>query len=153
LALTENSVMRRHFLVDEIMLDGLSGETRGVVVLDRYTELIESIDCQEFRFRIDATDAPTDLSDLQQQLAEEIVQRVLESDSELASGGTTYFASAAHFSPSRESAAVLSKYLAQPRARQQQSASSQPASSQSANSQSANSQPASSQPASSKHAS
>ncbi len=106
--------MKREFLIEEIMLDGVSGEIRGTIEFDAQSGLIDRVDCVAFCFRRNDIDAPTLLDQSQRALAIDLVERLLESEPDLASGSGQLVASAQAFShrpavtPSRQ---ILAEYL------------------------------------------
>ena len=51
--------MKREFLIEEMMLDGVSGEVQGQYEFDAQSGLIGRVDCDDFRFWRDAIDSPT----------------------------------------------------------------------------------------------
>ncbi len=108
--------MRRDFTIEEVMLDGASGEVRGSVEIDPRSGQIERIDCESFSFWVDATDQPTILTSSQRNLARQLVERVLEADSEIFEAEEPLRASAERFSPSSKSTQVLADYLSHPQA-------------------------------------
>lgn len=112
--------MRRDFTIEEVMLDGASGEVRGCVEIDLRSVQIERIDCESFSFWVDATDQPTILTLSQRNLACQIVERVLNADSEIFEGERPLRASAERFSPSLKSTQVLADYLSRPQAGKRQ---------------------------------
>lgn len=105
--------MHRDFVVEEIMLDGVAGEIRGVVEVDVISGMAERINCATFSFRDDKSDQAVLLTERQRELAIELAERTLESESEMVQGGRLV-ASAARLSPSRESTRVLAEYLSAP---------------------------------------
>ena len=102
--------MQLSFIIEEIMLDGVSGEVRGTVSIDRFGDLDE-VACEAFRFRNNSTELPASLTAKQRDLVVGLVERVMESDDEIAASGPTYLASAAPFIASAESTRVLGEFL------------------------------------------
>ena len=91
--------MKREFLIEEIMLDGVSGEIRGTIGLDALSGLIDRVDCDTFCFRRNDIDAPTLLDQSQRALAIDLVERLLDGETDVASGNGQIVASAQAFSP------------------------------------------------------
>lgn len=106
--------MDHRFLLEEVMLDGVSGEVRGRVEV--HTGQIVTIDCQSFGFRDDALDCPTFLTDQQLAQAIEIAERALaDMDWESANSDPMIISAERYSPPSNVSQQVLSKYLSTPR--------------------------------------
>jgi hypothetical protein len=110
--------MIREFVITEVMLDAVSGDVSGIVSVDQWSGVVESVECQRFDFQDDATDNPVHLDRSQRRLAAQIVRRVLSADSELSDGGERYVASAAGLTLANvptpamsESQQVLADYL------------------------------------------
>lgn len=116
--------MKREFLIDEIILDGLSGEVRGTVEVDPCWGTIERIDCRSFHFWRSDTDSPLVLDAFQQSAARKLVERVLESASDLSEGTSIWRDSAESASlaiPLTPAKQTLADYLQAP-ARQETTA-------------------------------
>jgi hypothetical protein len=106
--------MERPFLIEEIMLEGVSGAVWGKLQLDAFSGLIEQIDCQAYAFRRDDTDRPIVLSHAQRAAAKAVVHRVLESQIDRTDAGGLMVASGDSFSPlaaTSEGTGVLAEYL------------------------------------------
>lgn len=112
--------MRREFLLEEIMLDGVSGEAgvsgeiRGTIDVDAQSGLIDRIDCDTFCFRHNDIDSPTLLDQSQRALAIDLVERLLENESDLTSDSGPIVASAQAFAPRsvvRPGTRILAEYL------------------------------------------
>ena len=108
--------MIREFTIVEIMLPGVSGEVGGAVSIDGWSGAVENVDCQYFDFWCDQRDVPIVLDAQQRALAEDIVRRTLECDSELTTCSEPYLASAAAIEVAAtntrpESERVLAQYL------------------------------------------
>ncbi len=89
--------MIREFVITEVMLDAVSGDVSGIVTVDEWSGVVESVDCKRFDFYDDATDQATSLDRSQRRLAQQIVRRALSADSELSDSRELYLASAAAF--------------------------------------------------------
>ena len=89
--------MIREFVITEVMLDAVSGDVSGIVTVDEWSGVVESVDCKRFDFYDDATDQATSLDRSQRRLAQQIVRRTLSADSELSDSRELYLASAAPF--------------------------------------------------------
>jgi hypothetical protein len=106
--------MKREFLIEEIMLDGVSGEIRGTIEFDSQSGLIDHVDCDTFCFRRNDLDSPTLLDQSQRVLAIDLVERLLEGEVDVASGSGQLVASAQAFSPRpavTPSRRILAEYL------------------------------------------
>jgi hypothetical protein len=90
--------MLRPFLIEEIMLDGVSGEVRGTVEVDLQSGMIEQIRCESFCFRRDDVDCPTLLDRARTQCAVRVVERVLDAEYECGGGTAPFIASAEEYS-------------------------------------------------------
>ncbi len=111
---TACDVMKRSFVIDEVMLDGVSGEVGGTVHMDAHAGTIDRVQCEWFCFRCDDTDSPTVLTESQQACTREIVERLLACERDLAHDSSAIRASAEAYSPPRrvsESTRVLARYL------------------------------------------
>ena len=106
--------MKRPFLIEEIMLDGVSGEVHGTVTIDRQSGLIEGFVCGPLHFRRDDTDSPVSLSQQQRSEAIAVVERVLRSDPDLPQETGRVLLSGEAFSPPPSQSAgtrILAAYL------------------------------------------
>ena len=108
--------MIREFLIVEVMLPAVSGEVAGAVFIDEWTGGVEKVDCRHFDFWSDQQDIPIVLDAQQRRLAQDVVRRALEADSELSACSDTYHGSAAAIEVAGiaampESQKVLAEYL------------------------------------------
>ena len=93
----------RPFLVEEIMLEAVSGAVEGIVSVDDVSGVISDIDLQTTAFRRDDTDHPVVLSPLQRERVLEVVQRTLEAEGDLGDGFGRLVLSADAYSPRLDS--------------------------------------------------
>ncbi len=90
--------MKREFLIEEIMLDGVSGEIRGTIEFDAQSGLIDRVDCDTFCFRRNDLDAPTLLDQSQRALVIDLVERLLDGEPDVGNGSGQIVTSAEAFS-------------------------------------------------------
>ena len=110
--------MKREFLIEEIMLPGVSGEVRGWIEIDADSGSVDHLECTVFRFRDETKDQEIGLSDDQRRVAIEIAERTMAAQLHLWAHRSTITASAEPFSPVTEAHAsqkVLAEFLASPR--------------------------------------
>lgn len=110
--------MKREFLIEEIMLPGVSGEVRGWIEIDADSGSVEHLECTVFRFRDETRDQEVELSDDLRRFAIQIAERTMAGELDLWAHRSTITASAeaisqvAQASPSQN---VLGEFLASPR--------------------------------------
>ena len=61
--------MKREFLIEEIIFNGVSGEVRGTIEIDVQSDSIDQIDYQSFCFQRDDIDSPIFLDKIQLAMA------------------------------------------------------------------------------------
>ena len=106
--------MKRPFLIEEIMLDGVSGEVRGTIEVDLQSNTIEQVHFESFCFRRDDIDCPTVLDPTQVALAKRVIRRLLEAEYEIGRDSGRFVASAEEYSPPPRVSAgtrILAEYL------------------------------------------
>jgi hypothetical protein len=101
--------MIREFVITEVMLDAISGDVSGIVSVDEWSGVVESVECKRLDFQEDATGRPAALDRSQRRLAAQIVRRALSADSELSDCGERYVASAAGLTSASAPAAAMSE--------------------------------------------
>lgn len=103
--------MRRAFLIDEILLNGVSGEVSGQVLADRFG-WIEQVEIEGFYFLSDRSEEPVELSETQRLKAIDLVEQTIGCDPDLFHGVGTYFGSAGQFAQHAQSTNAASETLA-----------------------------------------
>ncbi len=110
--------MKREFVIEEIMLPGLSGDIRGWIEIDSDTGSVDHVECTVFDFRRDGSDQEACLAEDQRRVVVQIAEQTMAEQRDLWTHRSTIIVSAEAYSPTSHmspSNRVLTEYLAAPR--------------------------------------